>query len=787
MRKSVIISILAGLFIIGCSDGGGSEGNKNDTPEVVDPDPQVDPDKPDPDKPDPDKPKPDKPKSDVPDEDGDTISDADEGRADNVDTDGDGTPDYLDEDSDGDTIPDAVEALNGGDPANPPYVATGCDESVPAFQTKDADCNEILDADEAHLDSDGAPRDIDNDTIPDFVDDDNDGDGTPDVDEIMGLPNEDDDSVSGMDCDGDTVPDPFGTSEHPVDCDQDGTPDYNDPDSDGDTIEDVFEGISDANEDGFFDRYSQDSDGDTIPDKDERGTGEKPLDSNQDNIYDFQEFDSDSDGLPDKYEVFCDDLGFYSSTQWDSDGDSYSDLAEYATAISYGKEPKDYICSADKTVKEFVTFYFELARGGDGGEQKLIFEPSVTKADVFLNVDTTGSMQSAIDNLQEFFSDVVISEVRKRVPESQFGLSIFKDFDETPIWQLRHAITGDDAAFNQKLNELKAELGKTDYPEAGYESLYEIASGDVSQNSKAWSYASKPEGIGGAGFRRGSLPIVLHVTDANSNEKGHNAAQAFEALNKIGARVIQLGTPFTSKVEKELKAEGVKMAKNTNAVVPVCAFQYDDGKWACGTNKCCTNDAYKSKQVGADPDSDGNCVLSLEPSIQMSREFNDASGNPVNALAYETVLAIEALVKYGTYNVSTRVIGVPFTDEERMSAEKPDTSCFIEKVEALSFTPPDNAVVSDCLKKIPTQLAKFNGSDYDNGFTNFAVGTALSTGARSQLQFNVIARNNDCVKPDVQGRSYKATIQVYDPVTDLVFAEHEVAIIVPGEKIAEVN
>ncbi|NMC69403.1 MAG: hypothetical protein GYA57_04955, partial [Myxococcales bacterium] len=45
-----------------------------------------------------------------PDYDGDTISDEDEGRPSNVDTDGDGTPDWQDDDSDGDTIPDSLEA-----------------------------------------------------------------------------------------------------------------------------------------------------------------------------------------------------------------------------------------------------------------------------------------------------------------------------------------------------------------------------------------------------------------------------------------------------------------------------------------------------------------------------------------------------------------------------------------------------------------------------------------------------------------------------------------------------
>ncbi|MEQ9325173.1 MAG: hypothetical protein RIF41_38765, partial [Polyangiaceae bacterium] len=49
----------------------------------------------------------------VGDADGDGISDADEGKAANVDTDGDGNPDYLDLDSDDDGIDDSVEGGDG--------------------------------------------------------------------------------------------------------------------------------------------------------------------------------------------------------------------------------------------------------------------------------------------------------------------------------------------------------------------------------------------------------------------------------------------------------------------------------------------------------------------------------------------------------------------------------------------------------------------------------------------------------------------------------------------------
>jgi len=80
------------------------------------------------------------------DEDGDFIADVDEGKERGQDTDGDGTPDYLDDDSDGDGISDAEEAG---------------DRSVASM-----------------------PVDTDGDGTPDFLDLDSDGDGVSDADEI---------------------------------------------------------------------------------------------------------------------------------------------------------------------------------------------------------------------------------------------------------------------------------------------------------------------------------------------------------------------------------------------------------------------------------------------------------------------------------------------------------------------------------------------------------------------------------------------------------------------------
>ena len=61
------------------------------------------------------------------DSDGDTISDSDEGGAEELDTDGDGNPDYLDTDSDNDGILDAVEA--GDDKIETPPIDSDGDNS----------------------------------------------------------------------------------------------------------------------------------------------------------------------------------------------------------------------------------------------------------------------------------------------------------------------------------------------------------------------------------------------------------------------------------------------------------------------------------------------------------------------------------------------------------------------------------------------------------------------------------------------------------------------------------
>ena len=83
---------------------------------------------------------------DTTDDDGDTISNFHESKASGVDTDKDGTPDYLDDDSDGDGIPDKDEA-GDANVVTPPIDSDA--DGRPDFQDTDSDNDGITDRDEA--------------------------------------------------------------------------------------------------------------------------------------------------------------------------------------------------------------------------------------------------------------------------------------------------------------------------------------------------------------------------------------------------------------------------------------------------------------------------------------------------------------------------------------------------------------------------------------------------------------------------------------------------------------
>ena len=752
------------------------------------------------------------------DRDGDTISDYWEGCEQGIDTDKDTIPDCEDLDSDGDTVPDAQEFGYGYELGDQPIDTD--EDGIFDFRDPDSDGNGIPDKVEC-VDNSGNLIDTDGDGVLDCHEFDNDKDGVYDITEIQGIPSEKDPTKSAGDCDGDGVPDAFGSAENPWDCDKDGVPDYNDPDSDGDTITDRIEtSTKDSNADGFLDRYSKDSDGDGIPDSIEGN-----VDTDNDTIPDYRDLDSDADGLADKFEMTCKIDGQEIDTRIvaDADNDGYGDASEYAVMQTMKDNPKaaNMICDPSVGVKDFYEFYFELPENAND-DDILNFSPSVSKLDVVFNVDTTTSMGGEIENLKAKMKEFLIPQIKKRVSDSAIGVTEFDDFPtngygywhqgsnnyEDMPFRLLGKPSQNESEIVEAVNKLSLRAG-ADAPESGFESLYQIATGQ----GVSWSryYADDPHASwydkgsvpkftpseghwGGVDFRNSTMPVVIHITDTLSHDdklgddKGniypyspnavpgaHYSQNTFSALKYHGIRVISLYRPDTRPESGSVAKLGiptdaqlsqlVTISQETKAIVPVCTFKDTNGKWKCGENKCCLLSNYNDKDQsitlkGVDPDANGLCTLSF---------FINQSG----ALSDTLIDGIDAIVKYATFDVATRVVGSP------IEGSNADTSCFIDKIEALKFIAPVQEPELSCTPvAVP---GKFDNASYNNGFTNFAAGTASSEIAGSTLQFTVYAKNDGCVKQKDSAQVFSADIEVYDATTNMVLDTQKVSIIVPGK------
>lgn len=304
------------------------------------------------------------------DADGDSISDTDEGRASGLDTDHDGTPDYLDDDSDNDGIPDYREA---GDALASSAPVDSDGDGTPDFRDTDSDENGRADA------VDGVD-DVDADGQADFQDMDDDGDNIADVEELG--PN----------------------ALQPADTDNDGTPDFRDTDSDDDSILDLDETQNDYDTDGLANFLDTDSDGDCISDRLEKH-GQPPGDTDGDHHPDFLDRDSDNDGVLDVAEdANCNgqrDGNESNALNADTDGDGVSDLVEVAA----GTNPNN---AADNPQANGDFVFVEPYQAPQAPlDSNLDFSTKLQAVDLYVVLDRSGSMSTEISTVKNNLSTVV--------------------------------------------------------------------------------------------------------------------------------------------------------------------------------------------------------------------------------------------------------------------------------------------------------------------------------------------------------------------------------------------
>lgn len=627
------------------------------------------------------------------DSDGDGIRDEDEGRADAVDSDGDGIPDYLDTDSDNNGRPDAIEG-------------------------------------------DG---DTDGDGVPDRADLDDDGDGLSDRVELGADP-----SI-------------------PPDTDGDTLPDFRDPDSDGDGILDRFERDLDPDGDGIPAYRDLDADGDCRPDSIERGGGDParaPVDSDGDGVADFLDLDSDDDGLLDAIEdPNCDgvlDPGESSPTSADTDEDGVTDLIEVAA----GTNPNDDLDNPQ--VNGDFVFVMPYQAAPEPAQDTLDFSTNISQADVVFAMDTTASMGDEIMNLSEALQQM-IAELAVEIPNIGIGVTQYRDFPTSPYgvagdqpFVLEHRVmsvrTQEGRASVQSAVDRLDASGGNDAPESGWEALYQIATGKGTTEGRARVPAFDPAtappsviptgesvgALGGVGFRAGSLPIVVMITD----QPNHNGtipayryhdisspdhSEALRAMTHLGGRVIGVVTaePDADEARADLTAGVVA----TGAVVPPSAWGPADVRpRACASDACCTG-----MDGSGVPAVHGKCPLVFT-----------VSGNG-QGLNHAIVQAIKVLTSHVSLDVSAAA-------EDDGGDSLDAVSAFIDRIVANNEAP---APCTPGLRVVDRNLDQV-ADTYPNVFPGPTV------------CFDVIPRINDSVPPTTEPQVFTARIVVTgDNVTTL--------------------
>ena len=180
-------------------------------------------------------------------------------------------------------------------------------------------------------------------------------------------------------------------------------------------------------------------------------------------------------------------------------------------------------------------------------------------ADVLFLVDVTGSMSSAIRQIQSRLRDTIIPGLAAEIRDVRFSVASFADFPFSIYGTYRDApftllqeITSDIHQTQGAVDRLSAS-GGGDEPESHVEALYQVATGE---GLGRWiAERSCSEGRGYPCFRHGATPIILLFTDAPfHNGPGgaypysgispapHSYTETVNALNALNAKVIGLLT-----------------------------------------------------------------------------------------------------------------------------------------------------------------------------------------------------------------------------------------------------
>ncbi|HTR52709.1 MAG TPA: hypothetical protein VMJ10_18470 [Kofleriaceae bacterium] len=315
-------------------------------------------------------------------------------------------------------------------------------------------------------------------------------------------------------------------------------------------------------------------------------------------------------------------------------------------------------------------FFFILPYNDPAGQQMkpLDFSTAIPALDVFFIMDTTGSMTGEINNLKTELNSTVIPGIQAAVANSEFGVGYHDDFPVDTYgmspdqpFKLVQAITNSVSAVTTGVNSLTLGNGY-DEPEAGIEAIYQAATGDGLAGPSPTSVAANHTGVGGVGFRTGTMPVIVPISDADSHRiapdpgncndqnpdyygadvaaYAHSLPQTETALANICARVVgiaPIGNASCSAVPYY-----TALATSTGARVPPAAWDIGTRPAGCASNQCCTG----QNGAGQATDAQGLCPLVFLAST-------NGTGVSTNI-----VTGIQMLTRFATFDVTDTVMGV---------------------------------------------------------------------------------------------------------------------------------
>lgn len=284
--------------------------------------------------------------------------------------------------------------------------------------------------------------------------------------------------------------------------------------------------------------------------------------------------DSDEDGLSDLLEL-CEHST--DPCNADSDGDGVNDLIETA----YGSDPHD----GSDNPRERGDFVFVVPYSPPSDppvapspdRDALSFGTALQKVDVYITIDTSGSMAGEMMNLRESFRTTIVPQLAARIPDVWFGVGRFEDCPGAACdnsMNNMQDMTSDVDAVQTALNTLTRTCGGR---EPYYQTLWLLATGDTSAFGGARNLnphprrCTDPSSIGWPCFRPDAVRVVVQVGDeqmqaesngCSSSYPGRAEADATNAMMANGLHYIGINSSTSSIIEDEMR----RMATNTGSV-----------------------------------------------------------------------------------------------------------------------------------------------------------------------------------------------------------------------------